>query len=49
MVDLEQRLHSAASVQGVHGLLKPVCLNTYGKYCTYVNFLLVAATEYCVI
>ena len=28
--------HSVASDLGVHCLLRPVCPNTYGKYCTYL-------------
>ena len=33
-VDPDQMPHSAASVLGLHCLLRPVCPNTYGKYDT---------------
>ena len=33
-VDPDETLHSAASHPGLHCLLRPVCLNTYGKYGT---------------
>ena len=31
-VDPDEMPHSAASHLGLHCLLRPVCLNTYGKY-----------------
>ena len=32
--ELDEMLHSVASHLGLHCLLRPVGLNTYGKYCT---------------
>ena len=31
-VDSDEMPHSAASHLGLHCLLRPVCVNTYGKY-----------------
>ena len=37
-VDPDEMPHSVASYLGLHCLLRPVCPNTYGKYCTYIFF-----------
>ena len=44
-VDPDEMPHSAASHLGLNCLLRPVCLNTYGKYSNYIFLICCESTH----